>query len=250
MVPPIPLENPPMRTRSLALAAPALALAPLAAANHIDFIQDDSDPSNGVTDANFSLTSTSGTPVVDTQVGEPADILGGTRTVTLVRDGGFGGNISATKAAGSTVIDVQNSSVSAGTITLDYDGFENLDFANTWSRIDVAFPSISTSVGDSEFDAFLTVESSAGTGTASSGRIEASVTGGSTTLQFAFDDAAFADVDFTDVDRVTFTVDTAIIGSDFQIGSITREGPPLIPEPATAGLLALGGAALLRRRRA
>ena len=220
-------------------AAAALAAAPLALANHVDFVR----ANDGTT---FSVSS-SGPAVTDEQTGDPASILGGRRVVTVERDGGFGGSITATKAAGSSVIDVMNDTVAAGTLTLDYPDIENSDFQTMWDRIDVQIPFLgqSTGIGDGEFDAFLTVESSAGTGTVASGRIEASVTGGSTVLSFPFDAPGFADVDFFDVDGVTLFVDTAIIGSDFQIGAITRE---VIPEPTSLGLLAAAGLGLVRRR--
>jgi hypothetical protein len=234
---------------SLALAA-ALTTGSVASANHIDFIQDDSDSSNGVTNATFSL-STGGATVTDTQVGEPADILGGSRAVSLTRNGGFGGTISAEKIAGTSFIRVENSSVSAGTFVLDYPGISNSDFASMWDSIAVAIPVLDQSggPGDGEINLSVTVESSAGTGTAfadgtglAPGRIE-----DPGTFFFPFDDPNFAGVDFSDVDGVTVTFETAIIGSDFEIASITRE---VIPEPTSLALLGMGGLALLRRRRA
>ncbi|TWT77536.1 hypothetical protein Pla123a_21970 [Posidoniimonas polymericola] len=216
----------------------ALACLP-AAANHVDFIQDDSDPSNGVTNATFSLTSSAGGTSTDTQVGEPADILGGQRVVTLVHDG-FGGSVTAEKLAGTDYIGVTNDNTAAGILTLDYSAFEDADFASRWSRIDVSLPLIDIGVGDGELDVMLTIESSAGVGTAASGRIEQSVTGGSTVLSFPFNDPAFSGVDFSDVDRITAVFDTAIIGTDFRIGGITREGSPAVPEPVAASLAVLG----------
>lgn len=216
--------------------------------NHIDFVSDDSNPGNGVTNATFTLSAGAGQTVMDTQIGEPDDILGGTRAVTLTNDG-FGQTSTAEKVAGTDFISVTSDNVAAATLTLDYADFENADFASQWNRIDVAIPFLGqlSGVGDGEFDAFLTVVSSAGSGTAASGRIEASVTGGSTVLSFGFDDPAFAAVDFSDVDQVTLVIDSAIIGTDFQVGAITREG---VPEPGSLALLAAAGLLTLRRRRA
>ena len=231
------------RTIPAALAAAAaLALALPAAANHVDFLGDDG--------TSFSLSS-SGAAVSGTQTGSSGSLLGGTRVVTVEQDEGFAGSISATKTATGDVITVMNGDVAAGNLVLDYPGISNSDFDTLWDRIDVQIPALfmSSGIGDAEFDAFLTVESSAGTGTASSGRIEASVTGGSTVLSFQFDDPAFAAVDFTDVDGVTLLFDTAILGSDFSVGAITRESNAPVPEPTSLAVLGLGGLAALRRRR-
>lgn len=217
--------------------------APLSA-NHVDFVQDDSNPGNGVTNATFSLSS-SGAAVTDTQIGEPADILGGMRTVTVQQDDGFGQSITATKSAGTNFINVQNDNVAAGNVVLDYDGFDNLDFDTLWDRIDVQIPFIrTTGTGASVFDISLTVESSAGNGTTVPRRISSLIEGASTTISFQFSDLAFSAVDFTNVDRVTLLFDTAIIGSDFQIGAITREANTApVPEPASIALLCLFGVA-------
>jgi hypothetical protein len=237
----------------LAAAALLLFLPTFASANHIDFIEDDSVPGNGVTNATFSL-STSGALVTNTQVGEPADILGGSRTVTLTRTGGFGGSISAEKAAGTGFINVLNDTVAAGTLTLSYPGISNSNFSSLWNAIAVDIPYLdqSTGIGDGEINLSVTVTSSAGTGTAfatgtllAPGRIEEPGT-----YTFPFNDPGFAGVDFADVDGVSVRFETAIIGSDFQIGEITRE--QLVPEPATLSLVGVGvmAAGALRRRRA
>ena len=229
------------RSSALTLAALAALTTSASAAVAIDPIQADTDPG---TDDTFALSSGNSTPASVTQTLTD----GTTRTATVVRDGGFGQTITATLAPGSGVVDVQNGNVSAGDFSLAYSGFADGNFADDSSRIDVDVPSITTAVGDSEFDGFLTIDSAAGSGTASTGRIEASVTGGATTLSFAYANPAFASVDFSAVTGVTLRLDTAIIGSDFQVGSIVRDGTPLVPEPAAAALLALGGLALLRRR--
>lgn len=241
-----------MTPRFGVLCLTVLSLPAAASANHIDFVQDDSNPGNGVTNATFSLSS-SGAAVTQTQIGEPADILGGMRTVTVVRDGGFGQSITATKSLGTNFIEVQNDNVAAGNVILDYDGFDSLDFDTLWDRIDVQIPFIrTTGTGASVFDISLTVESSAGNGTTVPRRISSLIEGASTTVSFQFSDLALSAVDFTDVDRVTVLFDTAIISSDFQIGAITRESNAApVPEPASivlCGLMGVVSLAAVRKR--
>lgn len=219
----------------------------IANANHIDFIQDDSNPGNGVDNATFSL-STSGAEVTDLQIGEPDDILGGMRDVSLTRNGGFGGTISASKMLGTDYIDVQNSTVAAGTLVLSYPGISNSDFASSWNFIAVDIPVLDNAVGDGEINLSVSVTSSTGSGTVfadgtglAPGRIE-----DPGTFFFSFSDPGFAGVDFSDVDGVSITFETAIIGSDFQIGSITRE---VVPEPSSLTLLGAGIILVAHRRR-
>ena len=221
-------------------AALAVTASSFAAANHVDFFD---------AGTSFSVSSSGATSVTDTQTGPNASILGGTRVVTVERDGGFGGSITASKD-GRRRVSLKSSTAPSPPAR---SRSTTRASATPTSRrcgtsIDVQIPALfqSTGIGDAEFDAFLTVESSAGTGTVATGRIEASVTGGSTVLSFPFDAPGFAGVDFFDVDGVTLVIDTAIIGSDFQVGAITRE---VIPEPTSLAVLGLGGLGLLRRRR-
>ncbi|MHB9878769.1 PEP-CTERM sorting domain-containing protein [Pacificimonas sp. ICDLI1SI03] len=245
-----------MRTSlSLALiAGTALGMASAATANHVDFIQDDSDPSNGIMNANFSLTS-NGATVTDTQTGEPADILGGTRTATLTRRG-FGGSASAENAAGSDVIEVRNGNVANSLLQLDYFGFENSNFAAAYDSVAVNIDRLfmSSGIGDAEVEIGVTFYSGVTMETVTATRLEASLNGGPQSVFFNFSD--YSSIDFTDIDGLSVIFDSKIIGTDFDIASITRElvnaPPPAdVPAPAAVVLFGLGlaGVGAFRRRR-
>ncbi len=221
------------------------------AADHIDFIRDDSNLANGGNDAIFSLTVVNNIPVVDTQTGDAADILGQTRTVTLTRTGTFGGTASVQRLLGSDFIDFDSSNTATAMLTLDYNGIENSDFSSQWDAFLIEMPLLQNSfpAGAGRVDIRVAVESSAGNGISTLQQFSAPSSAGNL-FAFEFDDAGFANVDFSDVDRVTFDFQTGIIGTDFQIGSITRR-LTAIPEPAGAGLLlvAATGLAVSQRRR-
>ncbi len=217
------------------LVVPLLALSHASAA-HIDFIQDDSNPANGITNATFSLT-TGGAAVSNTQMGEPADILGGTRTVTLERNGGFGGSVTASKTAGTTFIDFDTSNfLPTGKLTLDYAGINNANFISLWDAFVVELPKLENkfSAGDGELELTVTVESSAGNGSFTPVRFE-------DPGQFIipFNSPGFSGVDFSDVDRVTFTFDTKIIGTVFQLESITRRNRVMASVPERGSAVAM-----------
>ena len=236
-----------MRTINHIALGAAFALAAPAAANHVDFISD----------GPFDLT-TSGAEVTQTTTGSSANILGGTRNVSLIRDGGFGGTISATLPNGGTAIRVDNSSVAAGTLVLSYPNIGGSDFTTMWDSIAVSIPVLENSfpAGDGEINLSVSVADSStmatvfanGTGLAP-GRIE-----DPGTFYFMFDD--FVGVDFTDVQSLSVTFDTAIIGTVFEIDGITRElvnAPPPAPVPGPAGFALFGlgalGIGLARRKR-
>ena len=222
-------------------AAAALVGVSAASANHIDFIQDDSDSSDGVDNATFLLRAGSGETVSDTQVGEEDDILGGTRAVTLSETrGNARGQTSAEKREGTDFIDFENNAQGEGTLTLDYADFENVDFQTVWDSIQV---SISAADDTAVVDLTLNVFSSAGNGSVTQ------TIDGAGDYVFAFSDSGFSGVDFFDVDRVTAIFDTVAVGSDIQIESITREVLNVIPSPSAAGLGLVGGLGLLMGRR-
>ncbi len=202
---------------SLIIAAMSVSQA---FAAHIDFIQDDSNPGNGVTNATFNLSSSNATVVSSSQMGEPADILGGTRNVSLSRNGGFGGSVTATKAAGTDVISFRTSNfLPTGLLSLDYPGITNANFMTLWDAITIDIPKLDNAfpAGNGIFDITVGVRSSAGNGSVTLQRID-----DPGTFDFLFSDPGFAGVDFADVDGVTVSFQTLIIGTQFDVGSIVR----------------------------
>ncbi len=220
----------------------ATMIAGHAFADHIDFIKDDSNPANGVTNATFNLSSSDSTVVTGSQVGEPADILGGTRNVSITRNGGFGGSVTATKALGTDVITFRPSNnVAAGVLSLDYPGITNANFMTMWDAITVDLPKLDNifPAGAGILDLTVGVRSSAGNGSITR-RIES--TG---TFDFLFNDPGFTGVDFGDVDGVTVSFDTRIIGTQFDVASITRrDRAPAQGVPDGGSSLALLGLSL------
>lgn len=211
-------------------------------ADHIDFIRDDS--TGGGMNATFLLTATGTGTFTDTQMGNNADILGGIRQVTFTR-GGFGQTAVARKDAGTDFIRVTNDNVAAGVLTLNYSGIQNADFT-AWDGFIIDIPVLQqdSGIGDGEIDISIEVRSSAGIGSIGPFRFE-----DPGVFEFDFSDSGFANVDFSDVDGVTFTFSSAIIGTDFQIGSITRRAVA-VPEPTAIGAMAgLLGIVFFRRRR-
>ncbi len=219
----------------------ASMMSGMAFADHIDFIQDDSNPGNGVTNATFNLSSASSTPVTNTQNGEPADILGGIRSVSLVRTGIFGGTVTAEKAAGTDVISFRSSFTATGFLSLDYPGITNANFMTLWDAITINIPKLDNTfpAGDGEFDMTVAVRSSAGDGSVTRFFEDPG------TFDFLFSDPGFAGVDFGDVDGVTVSFSTRIIGTQFDVGSITRrDRAPTSSVPDGGSSLALLGLSL------
>jgi len=234
----------------------AATLSSNAAANHIDFIQDDSNSGNGVTNAIFSLSAGTGDGVLtDTQMGESADILGGSRTVSISNTG-FGQTSTVEKALGTDFISVTNGFVAAGDVVLSYLEIGSSDFSTIWDSIGVDIPVLDNNVGDGEINLSVTVTDGFGgmdtvfaeSDSAVLGRIE-------DPGFFYFDFADYMGVDFSNVAAVSVRFETAIIGSDFLIGGITREVrnpvPPVssVSTSGTLGMFSLGLLSLMYTKR-
>ncbi len=209
------------KTLYLSAATAVATLAGAAHANHIDFM----------VDGPFTLNGASSTTVN----GNPDNILGGARFVSMDTVDAI-----AQLGPGNDYIFFDGLGAASPTLTLSYGDFGggtplNADFASMWDMVAVNFSSV-TGTG------LLSVEFESGSGSGTSAQTLVSSAG---TYSFNFDEPVFNGVDFSDIDTVTLTL-TANVGGDFQIESFTRE---VIPAPGTAALLALGGAAALRRRR-
>ena len=229
-----------MKSTSLkfcALAAVVFCLPAVVRANYIDFI----------VDGGFILVADSGNPDSAVQIGNPGNILGSEREVDLTFSSGSG-VISAAVLGVPPVPPVgpnpnivmlfSNSVDSRGELTLTYDGvgsagFGPSNFSSMWNFIQVDMALVQGA-------GHLTVEV---TDTSSNSGSLTGLVNSAGTYSFPFANGAYAAVDFTMVDSVVVTLDTAIAASDFAIRSITREARPgqnVIPEPASM-LLALIG---------
>lgn len=212
-----------------------LSLTAALQANHIDFI----------TDGGFLLTTSSTLGSASaTQTGDPGNIIGSEREVMLDFTTGTGflttGTLDVPAGPGpvgpdtSKVLLFDNSVSSAGTLTLTYDGVGSaglggLDFDTNWDTIDVTFDAVQ---GEGSLSLIAT------DGSANMGTLAQTVNSAGT-YSFSFADAAYAGVDFTDVDSLQFKLTTTVLASDFSITEITRQ---VVPEPTS--LLLLVGALL------
>ena len=202
-------------------------------ANHIDFI----------VDGGFALTTSSDLgPASATQTGDPGNIIGGEREVSLNFNSGNGflttGILSVPAGSGpvgpdpSKVLLFDNSVSSAGTLTLIYDGagssgLGGLDFGTAWDQIDVTFSGVQ---GEGELT--VTVDDTS----TNSGALAQTINSAGV-YSFDFSAPEYSGVDFTSVDSVQLDLRTSIDASDFAISQITRE---IVPEPSTGLLLPLG----------
>lgn len=229
-----------MKSTSLkfcALAAVVFCLPAVVRANHIDFI----------VDGGFILVATSGSPISGVQIGDPGNILGSEREVDLSFSSGNGVVSSAVlvplgpgPVGPNPLIELyfNNSVDSRGKLELTYDGIGSIGlggaaFEPMWNFIQVDMSGVQGA-------GHLTVQV---TDTSNNTGSLTSLVNSAGTYSFPFANGAYSAVDFTMVNSVVVTLDTAIAASDFAIRSITREvrpGQNVIPEPASM-LLALIG---------
>lgn len=232
--------------RFLGLASVLLGLAAPASANHLDFFSD-----GGF----FSFTDNITGPVTSVQTGDPGNILGGEREVTMdfiSGDGMISSGIVGVSVGpgvvgekpGSSLL-FNNSVSSLGRLTLKYDGIgsEGLggaDFNSAWDAITVTFAGV-----QGHGNLSVAVED-----TASHVGVFSQAVNSAGTLIYPFANPAYSGVDFSSINRVTLTLDTTEAASDFSISNVAREAS-LLPEPGTGVLILVGlaGMGLGMRRR-
>jgi len=169
--------------------------------------------------------------------GSTSNIIGGSRFV-----GSNATGVTATREVGSAFTTLQNTSGAVGTFTFDYGDFDggvgelNSDFTANGNRYFVV--EIPRAVGSGQLR--LDVLSTAGGGAATSQSLS-----GAGTYYFDMLDDGFTDVDFLDIDRVTFRVLTTD-GSEVDVGPISVTA---LPAPGAGALLGLAAVAATRRRR-
>ena len=219
---------------ALAVGA-ALAAAGVASANHIDLF----------TEGDFLLVLTPPGPSVSASVTEENapfgdSILGNNRFVQLEFTPGppNGIGLASQLDLNNGVLTYTNSAETWGTMTLRYGDTSDLDLvtASNYGALRVNVTALGA--GDAFTLNVIATDTSNNTDTES---VVVNATG-----DYDFNFSAFAGVDFTSIDSLTFRVVSQNPGDDITLGEIARV---VVPEPASAGLLALGGLALLRRRR-
>lgn len=226
----------------LALAAGVLG-APVASANHIDFLAD----------AGFDISAddTQVDRTLFTSSGSPENIIGAERDVMLWADlGGYTAKLDVPAGPGTvgpnTAVILRVAPTGAdslGTLRLTYDGqgsagLGGLDFDTKWDSLDVTFDSIS----GGELDLRLSVrDTNNNSGVAAFGGLS-----GAGAYSFAFTRSEFTNVDFTSLDSVSFDFETIDMGVSYGISGITREA---VPEPSSTLLIGLAMLGLAGRRR-
>lgn len=217
-----------MRTLSIIGASIAAATCVTSVhANHVDFL----------VDGPFLVNDANPTQVI---MGSGDNILGGSRLVDVDAQTGAAGQSFAQLLDGDTFLDFVNDGLATSALTLDYGDFAggvgelNSDFDTNWDAIVVNFSDV---VGDGLLT--VAVESSAGNGVSAAQTVMSAGT-----YSFFFNEAGFSGVDFTDVDRVTITLQAGE-GADFRMTAITRE----IPAPGALAVLGIAAVAGRRRRR-
>ena len=227
-----------------AVAASALTLMPAttASANHIDFFSE-GDTLLALIPPATTASSTVTDPDGDTILGMDrfAQIeMSGTTSTAGVQIGAqfeSGPN-------GEGLFTYSNDPLSWGILTLRYG--DSADFNLVANDDGPAYQALGIDV--------FAVDQGIGGGSAFELDITATDTDGDSDIvttsifsagQILVDYDAFAGVDFTSIDSLTFEFITQNSGGDITLNEITRE----VPEPTTAGLLAIGGLTLLARRR-
>ena len=126
-----------------------------------------------------------------------------------------------------------------GEATFDvlYDDFIDVDVTDGGSNDAFAIGILAI---DGSVDFSVTLNDGINSGT---GSISTSSTG---TVLIDLNDAAFAGVDLTSIDSITFSGSNGVGGTDVAIDNV---GFTVIPEPTSLALLGLGGLLLVRRRR-
>lgn len=211
------------------IAAAVIGLAGIATSANAVVVIDDFTVDFGTNPISTSGTNT--TTEVVTIDGISFDRIS---TVTLIS--GSGTAISETINPGD-LLNVDSPSTGRGQVVLDYtNGTSTLDFTGDEGiRVDLQITD-----GISEYSLFLSW---------SGGSDTVSETNFAIPNVIFFPFSSFTGIDVTTIDQITLTIAAQEDAADVSIAEIftTAENP--IPEPATAGLLALGALGLLARRR-
>ncbi len=217
----------------------ALLLPTTSSANHIDFFTE------GAQTLVLLPPGPSSSSNVSEEDSGSDSIIGGDRfgQIEFAPGAALGTGLGAQINVTDGVFSYSNDPATMGTLTLRYGDTSTLDLVNgppggyQLLGIDVEDLGQSGLIGDS----FLLNITALDTGSNSDTQ---SILINSE-IQYFVPYAAFAGVDFTSIDSLTYEFVSQNLGADIQIDNLTRE----VPEPASFALLGLTGAALLLRRR-